>query len=259
MPSFGICTKLDNVELVKSAGFDFVELPAASTFDGLSAQAPDLEPVRNASLPTPCCNLLLPEGVPVTGEERSDAQLNDYIGRLFERAASCGVSKLVFGSGGRRKVRDGQSRDEAREQILDFLRLTADAGERHGVTLVIEPLRSAECNILTTVGESMEYVRAIDHPRVQCLVDSYHLWEENEPLSNLAAAMPSIKHVHVADRSTRSGPGMTEGVADEYRAFFSTLKAGGYDGDISVEGRMDMDEATLKPIVAFLHEQWASA
>jgi sugar phosphate isomerase/epimerase len=64
-------------------------------------------------------------------------------------------------------------------------------------------------------------------------VDSYHFWLEKEPLKNLEAAMPFIKHVHLADEHGRTSPGLS-GQSD-YKPFFSVLKAGGYAGGISVE------------------------
>lgn len=262
MPSFGICCTLDKVDAIKSAGFDHAEGAANVLFDGRVEDdaALDLDKVRQAALPIAACNMYLPgDDVTVTGPDPDRELWATYNDRLLRRAAECGVSRLVLGSGKARMVRDGQSRDEARERILDFLKIAAPLAARYGVTIVIEPLRRGECNIINSVAEGMEYVHAIDHPNVRCLVDSYHLWDENEPLENLEKAMPFIQHVHVADHVTRAGSGADPSQIDAYRAFFGVLKAGGYDGAISVEGTHGWDEPTLAGIRDFLHEQWNAA
>jgi len=208
----GICAPVDKADEFKASGWGHVEAGAVSLFDGRLGEdeAPDGRSiVAEAALPVPCCNMLVPGDVAITGADRDDARLEAYIARTIARAGAAGVPKLVFGSGAARKIRDGQSREEAREQILAFLRTAALHANKHGVTIVIEPLRSAECNIINSVAEGMEYVEAVGDPAVACLVDSYHLWEESEPLANLERAMPQIKHVHVADVGTRAGPGQT--------------------------------------------------
>lgn len=204
--------------------------------------------------------MLMPgDDVTITGLGHDPQQLAQYLDNTLRRAAAAGVPTLVFGSGAARKVRNGQTPEEARERIRAFLKLAASLAARYGVTVVIEPLRSAECNIINTIAEAMEYVRAIDHPNVQCLVDSYHMWEESEPLGNMKAALPNIQHVHVADRGTRAGSGADPDQAGAYRAFFAILKAGGYDAAISVEGKHDWDELSLRRMHDFLHQQWNAA
>jgi sugar phosphate isomerase/epimerase len=67
--------------------------------------------------------------------------------------------------------------------------------------------------------------------------------------------------VHVADRSTRLAPGQTSGELDaEYRAFFRVLKAGGYDGRVSVEGTWNPElAADAKVVLQRLKGAWAEA
>ena len=129
---------------------------------------------------------------------------------------------------------------------------------RHGVLLVAEPLNKAESNIINSVSEAITYVKAINHPNFQCLVDSYHFWVDNEKLEDLQAAVPWIKHVHVSDKDGRVAPGES-GKAD-YRPFFRVLKQGGYNGPISVEALGFNDVAGLgKKVLAFLKTQWSQA
>ena len=69
--------------------------------------------------------------------------------------------------------------------------------------------------------------------------------------------MPSIRHVHVADREGRTAPG--ESGTSDYGPFFKLLKAGGYDRLIAVECR-GFDLQTNGPrALKTLQDSWASA
>ncbi|MGF1634523.1 MAG: sugar phosphate isomerase/epimerase family protein, partial [Phycisphaerae bacterium] len=139
-----------------------------------------------------------------------------------------------------------------------FLNMAAPLAEKAGVTIVAEPLNKGECNIINTVGEAMEYVREVSHPGFKCLVDSYHFWLEEEPLGNLEAAMADIHHVHVADKVGRVAPG--ESGQSDYGPFFAVLKAGGYDGLCSIEGKVAWDDPeALSRYCNYLHEAWDEA
>ena len=259
---FGVYTSVDNSAAVKAAGWDFVEENVQTFLQGTvpDEQWQGADRVRRAVLPVPAANRLVPANLKLTGPEADLDKLGAYITRVLERARQTGTTTLVFGSGPARTVPPGFDRGEARRQILAFLRMALPIARQHGVTLVAEPLNRGECNILNTVAESMEYVRELDHPNFQCLVDSYHLWLEHEPLVNLRVAMPWIRHVHVSDLRDRMPSGESREVPDEdYRAFFRVLREAGYDGMVTVEAdHFDVPEAGER-VLAFLKEQWERA
>lgn len=263
MPTYGICVPPEDAPAVRAAGWDFVEVNVQSTFQGLQpddAAWTGRQRVAAAVLPAPAANVLVPGDLKIVGPTADLSALRSYMQVVLRRAAACGTTTLVFGSGVARKVPDGFDRGRARQQIVDFAKTAAGLAQPHGVTLVCEPLNRGECNIINSVAEAMEYVRAVDHPNFQCLVDSYHFWLEEEPLANLAAAMPWIRHVHVADKAGRVAPGQSGGPESDYKAFFATIKAGGYDGRISVEAGKFLDAPASYPaVLQFLKSQWAAA
>ena len=174
---------------------------------------------------------------------------------VIRRARRVGIRMIVFGSGAARNVPDGFDRPTAVQQITEFARNAAQIAAEQGITIVAEHLNRGECNIMNTVAEAMEYVKAVDHPNFQCLVDTYHLWLEDEPLENVRAAMPWIKHVHLADKDGRVAPGLSN--KSDYRKFFGVLKQGNYDGLISFEGTAMPDFAVTAPrVLAYLNNQW---
>ncbi|MDW8261703.1 MAG: sugar phosphate isomerase/epimerase family protein [Phycisphaerales bacterium] len=260
MPLFGICAPPEMSELARSAGWDFIEGNVQQLFQGL---APDeqwtgQQRIAASRLPMPSANVLVPGELKITGPSADLSRLGDYMGNVIRRAGTCGTTTLVFGSGAARHVPDGFDRTRARQQIIDFASMAARIAQEHGVTLVCEPLNRGECNIINSVAEAMEYVRAVNHPHFQCLVDSFHFWLEQEPLANLQAAMPWIRHVHVADRDGRTAPGVS-GTSD-YVPFFAVLKRGGYDGRIAVEAPGFSDSpGSFASVLAYLRDAWNRA
>jgi sugar phosphate isomerase/epimerase len=181
-----------------------------------------------------------------------------YMTHVMRRAGQIGMKTLVFGSAGSRNVPEGFDRGTAREQIMQFLVLSARLAGMHGVTLVVEPLNRGEANIINSVGEAMSYVRAVNSSHVQCLVDSYHFWLDGDSLDDLKAAMPWIRHVHVADKEGRVPPG--ESGKSDYRPFFNVIKQGGYNSRVSIEtpGYGDY-KSTASRVLSFLRRQWQEA
>ncbi|HEX8323753.1 MAG TPA: sugar phosphate isomerase/epimerase family protein [Tepidisphaeraceae bacterium] len=251
---FGACIQSSNALVAQTGGWDFIEENVQSFFKG---QSTDWQAPPAVALPVPSANSLVPATLPIVGPNVDAAALRQYMTNVITRAQQVQMHTLVFGSGGARNVPDGFDRNKAVDQITAFLAMAGPIAQQHGVTLVIEPLNRGECNILNSVAEAMTYVKRLNHPHVKCLVDSYHMWLEDEPLSNLEAAMPDIYHVHVADKEERVAPG--ESGKSDYLSFFKVLKAGGYDKLIAVECR-GFDLQTNGPrSLKFLQDNWAKA
>lgn len=257
---FGICAKAQRAAELRSAGADFIEENIQTFLQGL---APDAEwqgadIAKTSPLPVYAANSLVPGDMKIVGPSVDFEKLQNYIARVVSRAQKVGMKILVFGSGGARNVPDGFSREKAQVQIVAFCKMAAELCGRAGVTLVAEPLNRGECNIINTVAEAMTYVKSVNHPSFQCLVDAYHFWVENEPMENLEKAMPSIRHVHVADKDGRVASG--ESGSADYRPFFRILKRAKYQGAICVEALNFTDFQTVgKRVIAFLHRQWDEA
>ena len=257
---FGICTSWTSAKAVQAAGWDYVEESVQAVLQGTvdDANWTEAAKITASVLPIPVANMLVPAAIRITGPAVDLSALQKYMTRVLSRADIVGMKTLVFGSGGARNIPDGFDRSAAFNQIVEFLRISAPVAARHGVTIVIEPLNRSECNIINSVDEAMGYVRAVNHPNVQCLVDSYHFWLEKEPLESLERAIGWIKHVHLADTEGRVAPGLS-GKAD-YLPFFRVLKNGGYDGLMSFEGTAMADFANTAPkVLAFIKKQWSVA
>lgn len=254
---FGVCTPVRNVRAAYGIGWDFIEESVQHFIRGTiddelwSAERPSTAP----DLPILAANSLVPSSIKIVGPDARFETWTAYMEKVLQRAKITGIATLVFGSSGARNVPEGFDRVAARGQILEFLRGVAPMARDAGVTIVVEPLNTRESNIINSVAEAMEYVQEVDHPNLQCLVDSYHFWMDDEPLDNLRAAMPWIKHVHLADKDGRTAPGRT-GKSD-YAPFFATLKAGNYQGHLSVEApKFSGTEMHAEDVLRWLKKTW---
>jgi sugar phosphate isomerase/epimerase len=256
---FGLCTTVDNSLSAKESGWDYIEAPTPRVLNGMvkDEQWSD-EPVKESALPVRSANLLLPDTLKVTGPKVIPPALRLYMERLTRRAKQIGITTLVFDSGPARWVPDGFDRNAAKRQLIDFGKLCGELAEKvgGGVTIVLDPLNRRECNIINTIPQAMEIVRAVSHPNFQCMLDTYHFWIENEPLENLVAAIKSIRHIHVADKDGRAAPGETGN--SSYQPIFAALRKLDYRGTVSANA------PSLQPfgyftVAEYLKTQWKRA
>ena len=231
----GYCVGLKGLEVAKAAGFDYVELgttelTALSDADFEAAVAH----VKAVGIPTPNANLFLPGTLKLTGPDAATPeQQMAYVTKAFTRLERLGVTILCFGSGGARRVPDGFSKDEAFAQLVAFGKRIAPEAKAHGITVVIEPLRRQETNIINTAAEGLALVKAVNHPNFELLVDFYHLASEHEDPKIMIEARDHLRHLHMANPQGRVFPLAWDEF--DYAPFFATLRAIGYSGRLSVE------------------------
>jgi len=101
-------------------------------------------------------NCFVPSAIKTVGPNVARDQVEAYVATTIRRAAAVRADLIVFGSGGSRRVPEGYARSAAWDQLVWFLGYCADHAEQHGLTIVIEPLNTNECNILNTYTESVE-------------------------------------------------------------------------------------------------------
>lgn len=252
---FGICTVVENSPAVKAAGWDFVEERVDLLIQGLvpDSEWKGAERVAKCVLPVPAANVLVQPVVKITGPDADIKRLKSYMTTVLDRCVKVGIKTLVFGSGGARRVPDGFDQGKARQQVVEFLKLIAPMLKQRGILLVIEHLNRNETNIILSVEEAMTYVKEMNHPNIQCLLDTYHFWLNQERMDSIAPALPWIKHVHVSDVD-RAPP-----KKGDYRSIFAILKKGGYTGPISVEANNFDIEKDGKQVLALLKDAWNKA
>jgi D-psicose/D-tagatose/L-ribulose 3-epimerase len=222
----------DHLAALERSGADYCELPVArALMDGDATFQEWADRMASSAVPAGACNVFLPSGLPVVGPEVDPAVLRGYVETALARMERLGARVLVVGSGGARNVPDGFDRDRALDQFEELLRSVASHAAEHGVTVALEPLRPQETNLLNTVTESAEFLRARDAGGARLLADLYHMREQGEPLAVLGPAADLLVHVHVAGVGRR--PPASD--AGDLEPFLRQLREAGYRGDCSIE------------------------
>lgn len=256
---FGICGSADTFEEALE-GLDFMEESVGGALcpqDGDEAFEACLAKCNAAVAPVIAANCFLPGDLKSTGPDVDCEALDAYVATAFARAEQVGITKIVFGSGGSREVPDGFDEVEAFEQLVAHLERWGPIGAAHNVIIVIEPLQTAECNIINTVTEGAALARRADHPNVRVLADFYHMLCDGEGPDGIRQAGDLLKHVHVAEKEKRTAPGMA---GDDFRPFLKALKDIGYDETLSLEcGFGDDLVAGATAGLAELRRQFADA
>lgn len=231
----GYCVGLKGLDIAKAAGFDYVELgvseiAALSDVDFEAA----LKRVKDVGIATPNANLFFPSSMRLTGAEPSSPEQQlSYVSKAFARLQQLGVKIVCFGSGGARRVPDGFPKEEAFTQLVALGKRIAPAGGAHDITIVIEPLRKQESNIINSAAEGLELVKAVEHQNFQLLIDFFHLASEKEDPGIVLRAKDHLRHLHMANPQGRVFPLQWEEF--EYGPFFANLRQIGYAGRISIE------------------------
>jgi D-psicose/D-tagatose/L-ribulose 3-epimerase len=231
----GFCVGLKGLETAKAAGFDYVEL-GVSEIAALSDAEFDaaLERTKQVGIPTPNANLFLPGSIRLTGPQATgpDEQMA-YVKKAFGRLQRLGVKIVCFGSGGARRVPEGFPKEEAFKQLIAFGKRIAPEARANGITVVVEPLRSQESNIINTAAEGLALVKAVADPNFELLIDFYHLASEKEDPAIILEAREHIRHLHMANPQGRVFPLKWDEF--DYAPFFANLRQIGYAGRISIE------------------------
>ena len=247
---FGACRPLSDTALMKSVGYDFVELNVATAFcpaKGEEDWKRQKEAIMSAALPLRSCNGFLPGTFRITGKDADWAPILQYAEVACRRADEVGLKTIVFGSGGARNVPvtyhaggkvecpEGYDVERGRDQYAEFCKVLANRIAGCKVTIVIEPLRPKETNIIHYVWQGMQIVTEIGSPRIQQLADIFHMMMGREPAESIERAGEHLKHCHVADWKTRQFPGFDPAQTYRLKPYFDALKAIGYTGGVSCE------------------------
>ena len=268
---FGVCVgnDLKSVKELKELGYDFFEGSAGQTLmptkDGDDWKR-QRDAILAAGLPLRCCNGFLPGEFRLTGHNAAWDKPLAYAEKVCRRADEVGMQYVVFGSGGARQVPRADKKKPASpddikrgfEQFTGFCEKLAARIADCKMTVVIEPLRPKECNLINYVWESLQIVEKIGSPRIQQLADLFHMAEGGEKPESIVKAGALLKHCHVATPGGRKAPGLeAPGVLLDY---FKALRDIGYTGGVSCEcswGPKGSDKRKTRANALALMREWA--
>lgn len=230
----GYCGPLKDIDAVKAAGFDYMEVRTSEVaalsdadYEKFAAQ------FKQVGLPVLAANLFIPGDIKVTGPAIDKDRQMEYLRRALDRVSRLGVRVVVFGSGGARQVPEGFSKQEAFQQLVDFGKRAAPEARSRNITIAIEPLRHQETNIINNTTEALAWVNAVNDPNIQLMIDFYHFQVEKEDPSAIFLVKDHLRHLHMANPEGRVLPLKWDEY--NYAPFFAVLRQLHYDRLISVE------------------------
>lgn len=156
-----------------------------------------------------------------------------HIRNLIDLSADLGPNGvMVFGSPKQRSTDGGISVAEATRNYVDGLAQVAPHAESRGVTILIEALPREQTDVVLTLDEAVEHVKAIGSPAIQTMFDSHNAINEVSPHADLIAKhFQWIRHVHVNELDGRH-PGTGN---YDFVSVFRKLNELHYTGWISME------------------------
>lgn len=233
----GACCGANKAKMLQDAGAQYFEWGVRSLLVPDKSDedfAKRLAEAQAAVLPVQACNGFLPNELKCVGPEPQHDAVLAFATTAFQRAKQAGVEVIVFGSGGARRIPDGFSKEQAEDQFVSLLKRMGPLAEPHGVLIGIEPLRRQECNFINTIVEGAELAERADHPNVRIIADLYHMLQNGEEPATIGQVGQWIVHTHIAEKDGRTAPGVN---GEDFRPFFAQLKAIGYRGRMSIEGK----------------------
>ncbi len=235
-------TGISFIEILAATGFDYVELPLAE-MAALSEEEFQVLKKRLewSGLTCEVCNNFFPKTIRLTGENVDMEEIMSYVRHALKRARELGVEYVVFGSGPAKNIPEGFSMASGYEQVVNLLQKIDPVAEEYGVTIVIEPLRKAECNLINTFEEGCQLAKRVNGSHIKVLVDYYHMTVELEPVEHiLRDGAAYLRHIHMANPNGRVYPKVES--ESDYETFFAALREIGYKGRISCEAYSDCFE-----------------
>ncbi len=243
---------IEATDELQKIGFDYVELSLRHL---AALDKADFEKtvriLRRSGLRAEACHNFFPDHLKVTGSEVNSHLITEYVRSSIERAAEVGAEIVVFGSGGSRQVPIGFSKEKATEQLTCLLDRVSEIARDFGISIVVEPLRREECNIVNTTFEGVQLVESVSRDNVRLLIDFYHWCREDSSRIDYPNAGRYIAHIHFARPRDRRFPQRIE-EDSRYLPFFHELKRMKYDHRISIEAYTKNFQRDAKASLDFL-------
>lgn len=250
------------VEKLVQFGYDFIELPICEVLrldqkDYLALK----KRISDAGIGVDVCNMFFGPEMRLTGPKVDDAAVEAHYRRVMETARDLGIQTIVFGSPGAKSYPEGFPHEQAYAQLVALQKKIDKAAGEYGLRVVIEPVRSPECNLIVNFKEGCRLAEEVGGANTGVLVDYYHMTWEGEPPEVVAELGKKwLQHVHFAAPYI---PGQGERNVpldfDEwpYSRFTDALKAIGYDQTVTIEAYTRDFESHAPKALALMKKHFA--
>lgn len=240
LPEIGVVQNLENDSLLKSFGYRYLVESVNKLISPRSVSDDqfqgNVQKIKKLDVPLYALNIFIPGELKVVGPEVNEEAVLAYVEGVFKRCNVAGVDRIIWGSGGSRRVPDGFDREKATAQFVSIAKKIAVLAGKHKITLALENLNSTETNFITTVAEALDVVKKVDHKSLRLCVDVYHMLKESESPASIEKTKGYVIYCEVAEKEGRTPPGIH---GDDFTPYFAALRKINYSGKIMIECRWD--------------------
>lgn len=118
--------------------------------------------------------------------------------------------------------------DRARE----IHRVAGDHAQANDLVIALEAINRFESYFANTMDDLCAYTRALDHPAIKTMYDTFHAnIEESDPVAAFTRNAAEVVHVHISEND-RGVPGRGH---IPWAETFKALKSSGYDRWLTIE------------------------
>lgn len=255
-PEIGVVQNIENDSLLRQYGYRYVvesvgKLISPKTVSEQQFEL-NLHKIKKLQTPMYAFNIFIPGELKVVGPQVNEESVLQYVEIVFQRARKAGVNRIIWGSGGSRRVPEGFDPQIAKQQFVSIAKKIAALAERHNITLALENLNSTETNFINTVAEALDVVKSVDHKNLRLCVDVYHMLKEGEAAAGIEKTKGYVIYCEVAEKEGRTPPGVQ---GDDFRPYLAALKNIGYEGLVMIECRWTNINTEGLPAIVYLRNQ----
>jgi D-psicose/D-tagatose/L-ribulose 3-epimerase len=217
--------------MVKDAGFDGVEIPIFDReIDTYAALRTRLDRLGLEALAVSARG---GDDNPISADPAVRAEAVAATKANLDSAAALGAPLICGPLAAPLAVFSGRApTDKEKRRSVAYLEEVAPYAEERGVTIALEYLNRFEMYLTNTAADLAELVRAVAHPRIRMMYDTFHAHiEEKDPSAALRACADVIVHIHLSEND-RSTPGTGQ---VPWAQTFETIREIGYDGWVVIE------------------------
>lgn len=218
---------------VRSMGFDILEI-ACEKPELLDIQSIKRELVNNG-LSAIVCGVFGPDRniSSFDGQVRENAHL--YIRWMIDAAVELGsptVCGPMYSAVGKEHLEDSDARKKEWDLAVTGVRELADYASARNIKLALEPLNRFETDMINTVSQGLEYIKAVGRDNLGFHLDTFHMHlEEKNSAQAIHMAGDRIFHFHACEND-RGIPGTGQ---VHWQEIAPALKNVNYQGPVVIE------------------------
>ena len=247
----GYCGAINQIDAVKAAGFDYIDLRTSEVAALSDADYAQLAAkLKQVGLPVLDTYLFIPGNIKLTGPNVDKDQQMAYVRLALDRVSKLGARVVAMGSGPARSYPDGFPKEQAYAQLVDFCKRLGPEARARNIVIAIEPLRPQESNLIGSLAEGLDFINAVNDPNIQLNLDYYQFEMVKEDPRDILKAGDHIVHIHMANPNGRVLP--LHWNEYNYNPLFVALRDIGYHGEIGVEATSTDFAKEAPESIAFL-------